>query len=154
MQIIFLSSSYRYNKTMNQSISSTIPIQKYMTASVHTIGGSQPLKVAENLMREFRIRHLPVLEAGKLVGILSDRDIKLAARFIPNSHQLKVGEVMCENPYVVDSKTSLTQVLNTMSELRMGSALVVEQDKLCGIFTAVDGLRAFAKVLAARAISP
>jgi acetoin utilization protein AcuB len=52
-------------------------IQKYMTPMPHTIGSDQSLQKAHELMREFKIRHLPVLKGGKLVGILTDRDIAL-----------------------------------------------------------------------------
>jgi len=50
-------------------------IQKYMTRALHTIGQEQTLDVAHTVMRQHGIRHLPVLEGGKLVGLLSQRDL-------------------------------------------------------------------------------
>ena len=56
-------------------------IQKVMTPMPQTIGKDIPVETALSMMREHRIRHLPVQEAGKLVGVLTDRDLKLAASF-------------------------------------------------------------------------
>jgi acetoin utilization protein AcuB len=50
-----------------------------MTPSPHTIGIEQPLSVAAEPMRAHQIRHLPVLHGGKLVGILSERDVQLVS---------------------------------------------------------------------------
>ena len=52
-------------------------IERYMTAAPITIGVEQSLEKASKLMYEHQIRHLPVLKGGQLVGILSDRDIKM-----------------------------------------------------------------------------
>jgi acetoin utilization protein AcuB len=51
-------------------------VDKYMTSHPHTIGVDQPLSLAHKIMTEFRIRHLPVLDGGKLVGVISDRDLE------------------------------------------------------------------------------
>ena len=51
-------------------------ISKYMTTTPHTIGAEQPLDKAMTMMREYKIRHIPVLDGGRLVGIISDRDLK------------------------------------------------------------------------------
>ena len=52
-------------------------IKKYMTTDVQTIGDEQPMSVAHSMMRGQHIRHLPVLRQGKLVGVVSDRDLRL-----------------------------------------------------------------------------
>ena len=59
-------------------MSKPIPsIQKYMSTSPQSIGADQPLSRAHALMREHGIRHLPVLTGGKLVGMLTQRDLHL-----------------------------------------------------------------------------
>ena len=52
-------------------------IRDYMTESPHSIGANQTLATAHEMMRAHQIRHLPVLRAGKLVGIVSQRDLYL-----------------------------------------------------------------------------
>jgi len=57
----------------------TPPIRSVMTASPRTVDIDAPVRVAQDLMIDFEIRHLPVTERDRLVGILSDRDIAFAS---------------------------------------------------------------------------
>ena len=52
-----------------------------MTTTPHSIGGEQTLETASRMMREHHIRHLPVLHGGKLLGVLTDRDLKFIEAF-------------------------------------------------------------------------
>ena len=54
-----------------------LTVRAFMTESPLTIGIDQPLRTAHDLMRRHHIRHLPVLRAGELVGMVSDRDLSL-----------------------------------------------------------------------------
>jgi acetoin utilization protein AcuB len=133
-------------------MSKTIPtIQKYMTSVPHSIGAEQSLSVADKLMRENRIRHLPVLEGGKILGVISDRDIKLTLGLKgSDADAIKAGEVCQPEPYVVSPADKLDDVVSTMAENKYGSALVVDNKKLVGIFTAVDAMRTLAELLSTR----
>lgn len=122
-------------------------IEKYMTSMPHTIGRYIPLKTALELMRSHQIRHLPVQEGGKLVGILTDRDIKLASSF-KTVGDLKVDDIMTPDPYSVRPEAPLDTVVAEMAEHKYGSAIVLQDNgKVVGIFTAVDGLRVLSEVL-------
>lgn len=122
-------------------------IHKVMTAMPHTVGAEIPLKKAKAMMSELHIRHLPVLEGGRLVGILSDRDISLASSF-QGAAELRVDDVMMPMTYVVRPEGRLDTVVSEMAEHKYGSAVVqLENGKVVGIFTAVDGLRVLADVL-------
>lgn len=122
-------------------------IQKYMTAMPHTIGADISAKTALVMMREHRIRHLPVQHAGKLVGILTDRDLKLACSF-EGSENLNVEDVMTLDPYHVAPDAPLARVVSEMAEHKYGCAIVQQDNgKVVGIFTAADGLRVLAETL-------
>jgi acetoin utilization protein AcuB len=122
-------------------------IQKVMTTMPHTIGKDIPLKSALAMMREHRIRHLPVQDAVKLMGILTDRDLKLAASFA-DPETLKVEDVMTPDPYTIAPETPMDRVVVEMAEHKYGCAVIQQGNgKIVGIFTAVDGLRVLAETL-------
>ncbi len=122
-------------------------IEKFMTPMPHTIGKDIPVGKALDLMRTHRIRHIPVQDAGKLVGVVSDRDIKLAGSFV-STEELKVEDVMTPDPYTIRPGTSLDEVVSEMAEHKYGCAIVAQDNgKVVGLFTVVDGLRAFKEVL-------
>lgn len=124
-------------------------VQKYMTPMPHTIGNDIPLKTAMNMMRENHFRHLPVQKGGKLVGVLTDRDVKLASGFGKDS-DFTVEDVMSPDPYTCDPDASLDQVVTEMAEHKYGCAIVTQSNgKVVGIFTATDGLRVLGEVLLA-----
>lgn len=126
-------------------------ISRYMTRQVWTIERSASLAEAHALMRAHRIRHLPIMQAGELVGIVSLRDLHLLetiAEFPLESVQ--VDEAMTARPFVVTSDMPLDDVAEIMAEHKYGSAIVLGRDGVEGIFTAVDACRALADVLRAR----
>lgn len=126
-------------------------IQKYMTYSPHTVGAEQPMSQAHRLMREHRIRHLPVLHAGKIVGIVSDGDLHLIETLKDvDPNEVKVEDAMTQTPYTVEPETPLDQVVAQMAEHKYGCAVVISNGKVVGIFTTVDACRAFAEMLHGR----
>lgn len=126
-------------------------ISKYMTTLPHTIGSDQTLAKAEKMMGELRVRHLPVLEGGKLVGILSDRDLKLVESFSDvDVEKVTVSEAYSPDPYSTKPEASLADVCAEMAAHKYGCALVVDNGKLVGIFTWVDALNAFNELLSSR----
>ena len=78
-------------------------IQKYMSHLPHSIASGATIREAVAKMEELKIRHLPVMESGHLVGIVSDRDIKLATSFSEINPELVVVKDIChEKPYQVE----------------------------------------------------
>ena len=125
-------------------------ILAYMTPFPYSIDVDAPLAEAHAFLRERHIRHLPVTAQGSLVGILTDRDIKLALGpdlDSPPERELAVRDVFQPDSYVVDAGEQLEAVAATMAERHVGSALVTRGGKLVGIFTTTDACRALARVL-------
>ena len=123
-------------------------IQKYMSIAPHSIGVDQSLSQAHAFLKKHQIRHLPVLSGGTLVGIITERDLSLIeALGGVDTTRTKIEEVMTPVVYAVTPETSLDEVAATMSEKKYGSAVVMQNGKVVGIFTTVDVCRALAELL-------
>ena len=126
-------------------------VQKFMTTQPYSIDAGKTVAEAQAEMDRHGIRHLPVMEDGKLTGIISDRDIKLVTSLVDSEPALlRVKDICQEHPYIVDPQTHLGEVAGTMAEKRYGSALVVQNGKLVGILTLVDICSALVKILETR----
>lgn len=123
-------------------------IAKYMTAVPHSIGAKQPLGKAVEFMRDHRVRHLPVLHGGELVGILSDRDVVLLEGLSGAlSDEILVEEAMTSEPYAVPGTTPLAEVLKVMADRKIGAAVVIDDNHVVGIYTSTDAVRMLAERL-------
>lgn len=133
-------------------MSKAIPtIQKYMTTSPHSIGIEQPIAHAHKLMSEHRIRHLPVLAGGKLVGMVTARDLALIESFDEiDPHTTNVEDAMSSNVYAVSPDAGLDEVVMEMAEKKYGSAVVLQNGHVVGMFTTVDVCRALGELLHSR----
>jgi acetoin utilization protein AcuB len=124
------------------------PIARYMTCQPWTIGRDAKLAQAHELMREHKIRHLPVVEAGKLVGIVSERDVYLFDRLVDLDTDVTVQDAMTVDVYAVSCEDSLDAVVERMAEHKYGCVVVMNRrDVVEGIFTTVDGMQVLADVL-------
>lgn len=134
------------------SMTKAIPtIQKYMTTSPHSIGSDQTLAKADEMMKAQGIRHLPVLSGGHIVGMLTDRDLHLIESMEGvDPRKVKVDDAMATNVYAIPPETPLDEVVATMGDKKYGSAVVLQNGKVVGIFTTVDLCRAFAELLNTR----
>lgn len=120
---------------------------RYMTISAHAIGNDQLLGSAHALMKKHGIRHLPVLQGGVVVGILSERDVLLLESMDRGAAaHMTVEQAMTPKPYIVPPDAPLDEVVGHMVEHHIGSAVVVEDHRLIGIFTATDAMRALAEL--------
>jgi len=128
-------------------------IKAVMTPFPHSVRIDEPVTRAEAIMREHGVRHVPVEEDGRLVGVATERDIGLLVnRALDPTHRerIRVRQVCVSDPYVVDLNAPLARVLTDMADRHIGSALVVRKDKLVGIFTVTDACRVLASILEAR----
>ena len=118
-----------------------------MTCLPFTVTAEETVAEAHLLMRRARIRHLPVLDGDKLVGLVSRSDLRLLETLHDvNPSEVTVQEAMSRAPYTATASVRLEQVCRVMAERRIGSTVVVSRGKPVGVFTTVDALRALAEL--------
>ncbi|MBC7714722.1 MAG: CBS domain-containing protein [Rhizobacter sp.] len=126
-------------------------VQRFMSTSPLTINSELTLLHAKQYMQEHNIRHLPVLEEGKIVGIISEKDIDYIQGFRGVDLKLeKVSNAMSTDPYIVEAGSHLDEICKHMAHNKLGSVLVQDNKKLVGIFTWVDALSAMSELLHTR----
>ncbi len=120
-------------------------VERFMTIGPVVISSGRTIADARGVMRARGIRHLPVVDGGKLVGLVSQRDLYLleTLKGIDPAAE-RVGEAMTAEPYAVSPGTPIDEVAQVMAERKLGSAIVVDRGAVIGVFTTVDALRALA----------
>lgn len=120
-------------------------VSDLMGPTVHTAAPSTRLGDAYRLMQTHGIRHLPVVESGRLVGIVTDRDLRLATSalhphpFDPAAH---LAEVMTPDPVTAAPLDPVEEAARTMRARKIGCLPVVDGERLVGIVTGTDLLDA------------
>ena len=124
-----------------------LTVEEYTSPTPIVIDLDVTLKKAAELMEEQGLRHLPVVHAGKICGIVSERDV-LRGMVREKNLDVKVGKIMTLSPYIVSCETPLEEVALQMSQNKIGSAIVTEgPNELSGIFTTTDALNALVEIL-------
>jgi acetoin utilization protein AcuB len=122
-----------------------------MSTSPRTIGADQTMARAHEVMRKYGIRHLPVLSGHRLVGLLSDGDLHLIETLRDvDPTKVRVEEAMSDNVYSVAPSAPLDEVVKEMARHKYGSAIIVDNGNVVGMFTTVDACQAFAEMLHTR----
>ena len=136
-------------------------VRKWMSKNPIVIEESASLSEAINLLKEKKIRRLPVVKNGKLVGIISDRDLKEASPSKVSSldiwelhylmSKIKVKSVMTRNPITVSPDTTLERAAILMFDNKIGGLPVVDKKgDLVGILTEQDVFKALINITGAR----
>jgi acetoin utilization protein AcuB len=123
-------------------------VREYMTAAPQTIGPTSSLSKAVKTMREHQVRHLPVVDRDRVVGVLSQRDI-LIMESLPgvNPTEVRVDEAMVKDVFTAAPETPVGEVVETMIDRKLGSTIVAEGGRVLGVFTTTDALRALHDLL-------
>ena len=106
-------------------------IESVMTRNPITVSGNTPLSEAQDIMISRGLRHLPVIEDGKVAGVVSDRDIllaQLAHEGLDNRNALRVSDISTLSVFAVTPQSPLADVVEEMARQHIGSALVMEGD--------------------------
>ena len=121
-----------------------------MTANMYVISNLTFLNADETVfdaykkMKSDQIHHLPVIENGKAIGIVSDRDLQFVT-MSGSSNGIKCRDIMTEDPYVVTTSTPLPEVAKMMVDKKINSVLINNsEEKVVGIFTSTDALKILA----------
>lgn len=129
-------------------------VRDVMTSQPITVDPQTPILDARQRMADRRIRHLIVTEAARVVGIITDRDVRLNLPSPATSlsvwevnyllARLTVGEVMTRSVIVIDSERAVAEAARIMVEHKIGALPVVDGGRLVGIVTESDFVRAAA----------
>lgn len=125
-------------------------ISEVMRPGAFTIADTETLGVAQFAMTRSHIRHLPVLHDGRLVGMLSERDVLVARALAADDDRLwwniAVQDAMQPAPQTARPDDSLTEIAGRMAAAKIGAMPIVERGKLLGIATITDVLDAEVRV--------
>lgn len=123
---------------------SNLPIGEYTSPTPFAVSPQTPSEEILWEMKNRGIRHIPVVENDKPVGVISERDLI----HLKEAQGIQAKDLMSNSPFCVFENTPLGQVAFEMSDKKIGSALVVdEEEKLIGVFTTTDALNALVEVL-------
>ena len=135
-------------------------VRDWMTGNLATLSPEASVAEALTLCRKRRIRHIPILEEGRLVGIVSDRDLRDASPALGDPErartlqEIRVGDVMTQEVITMDPQDSIVNAAQRMYELKIESLPVVAEgpvadegsavaeEELLGIVTSSDVMRA------------
>ena len=121
-----------------------------MTPFPHFVDTDDKISEIERVMAKHDIRHVPVQQDGRVVGIVSERDLyRLFGRFLPETDKdrIRARDIMLDEPYTVAFDTPLNKVALELAERHIGSAIVLHHEKLAGILSATDICRILAEIL-------
>jgi acetoin utilization protein AcuB len=124
-------------------------VENWMNPNVITVDADDSMLDATKLLKEHNIRHLPVLEKGKLVGVITDRDLKRASpsdATALEAHELlylianiKVREIMTKNPITVPYNYTIEEAAELLLQARISGMPVVDKDgEVIGTITQTD----------------
>ena len=118
-------------------------VRHRMTANPETISPQDYLAKASEKMTAGKFRRLPVVQDGRLVGVLTDRDI---LRFVGSEGRTRVDGAMTESPLTISPDTPVEDAIRLMMKHQISGLPVVEQGKVVGVVTTSDILQAFLEV--------
>ena len=130
-------------------------VEEIMKTDVFTLSSDQTVQDVMDLFKEKRIRHAPIVDDGKVVGIVTDRDLKDAvpSRFTVapkgEPYKKKVAEIMTPNPVTTHPLDFVEEVAMIFYEYKIGCIPVVSNDELVGFLTETDLLYTFIELTGA-----
>ncbi|HSJ96409.1 MAG TPA: CBS domain-containing protein [Myxococcota bacterium] len=131
-------------------MTATARVRDIMQTKIVTIGVTERLSTVEDIMTLGRVRHMPVVHGGRLVGVLSQRDLLRTSLSELGSygsearraflHAIEIAAVMSAPPIVIDPDASVQLAARLMAEHKIGCLPVIDGDELVGLITETDVL--------------
>lgn len=141
-----------------------LTVADIMTPNPATVTRSTPLAEVMGLMKTRACRQVPVVDGDTVIGIITDRDVRLAMNSPFVLHERKqdqalLGSVTAEacmtrDPMVIEATTSAERAAELMNAYKFGSLPVVREGRLVGIITVSDILRSYIDLLRERTVQP
>ena len=135
-------------------------VRDVMTRNLITVDPETSFTDALKIMRENKIRRLPVLENGKLVGIVTEKDILYASPSKATTldvwelhyllSKLKIREIMTRDVVTIQEDTPVEEAAKIMVDNKIGALPVMKGDELVGIITETDIFKVFLEMFGAR----
>lgn len=131
------------------SLRHRVPVSTIMTRDIITLDSTDKLDTAERIFKKHNIRHIPVIEGEKIIGMLSLTDL-LRISFVDSAfsdesevetivyNMFTIPQVMAKNLKSVSQNTTIKEVAEILAEKEFHALPVVENDKLVGIVTTTD----------------
>ena len=126
-------------------------VRDFMAKNPQVLGRNETLDLADDIMTMGRIRHLPILDDGELVGIISQRDMFRSAAvtalgFVGDTQKaliktIRIKEIMTEKVFTISPDATVKDAARIMLDKKIGCLPVLEGKKLIGIITESDILR-------------
>jgi len=134
-------------------------VKDRMRRSLVSVAQSDTLDHALTTLKRFNIRHLPVVKGDRVVGIVSDRDVKKAApspfdyptaeEFRAFTSAVAIKEIMTKEVVTVAPLTPIEEAASLMSQKRIGALPVVQEGRLVGMLTETDVLGVITEMMGA-----
>jgi acetoin utilization protein AcuB len=131
-------------------------VKKWMTREVITVSVEDTLEQITQIFRKHKFRRVPVMENNRLVGIISERDIRSffmrdnGGIIKKNNLKLKAGEIMTRNPINISMYDTIEKAALLMQENKIGGLPVIDENNLVGIITEHDVFDALIEVTGAK----
>lgn len=126
-----------------------IPISEFTTPYPVTAQEDSSIEELLGFVNNLKVRHIPIVTNGEVVGIISDRDLKIVSALSAREKFLvRAADLMTPDPVSFNSDTPLEEVIQKMADKKIGSVLVNDdQGHLQGIFTVTDALDILLEIL-------
>ncbi len=123
-----------------------LTVRDIMVTDLVTVGPQETARSAYKLMRDRKFRHLPVVVDDRLVGILSDRDLR-PVLLSPGLARARVGELMSETLTTITPQTPVEEAASLLVVKKIGCLPVLDRDRVVGIVTETDLLAVLVEIL-------